>query len=120
MGGSKDSILDKKCLPRILLIDIVRMKLILVPLCGPSDRLAHAVNLVCMPVVSLCPCGSETLAIFLYMGSSIPETAGMTWVYGIMPWTKALCLMGCPRFFVAQTPTGFEDKYQLTERQAQT
>lgn len=111
MGGSKDSILDKKYLPRILLIDIVKMKLILVPLCGPSDRLAHVVYLVCMPAVSLCLCGSDTLAIFLYMGSSIPKAAGMTWVYGIMPWTKALCLMGCSRFFVAQMPAGFEDKY---------
>ena len=57
---------------------------------------------------------------FFYMGSCIPNTAGMTWVYGIKPWTEALCLKGYSRFFVAQMPTGFEDKYQSTERQAQT
>ena len=104
----------------IHLVVIFKLKLILVPLCGPVDRLAHAVYLVCMPVVSLCPCGCDTLANFLYMGSSVPNAAGMTWVYGIKPWTKALCLMGYSRFFVAQMPTGFEDKYQSTERQAQT
>uniref|UniRef100_UPI0040576AA6 hypothetical protein n=1 Tax=Acetatifactor sp. TaxID=1872090 RepID=UPI0040576AA6 len=78
-------IVDKICLYYISLVDIVSMKLILVPLCGPLDRLAHVVYLVCLPAVSLCPYGSDALAIFLYMGSSIPDAAGMTWVYGIMP-----------------------------------
>lgn len=96
-----EDLFDRIYLDYYLIVDIVKLKLIFMPSCGPLDRLAHVVDLVCMPVVSLCPCGSETLAIFLYMGRSIPETAGMTWVYGIMPWTKALCLMGCSRFFVA-------------------
>lgn len=76
---------DRICLDYYPIVDIVKPKLILVPLCGPLDRLAHVVYLVCMPAVSPCLCGSETLAIFLYMGSSVPNAAGMTWVYGIMP-----------------------------------
>ena len=80
-----EDLFDRIYLDYYLIVDIVKLKLICVPSCGPLDRLAHVVDLVCMPVVSLCPCGSETLAIFILYGDEIPNAAGMIWVYGMMP-----------------------------------
>ena len=81
---------------------------------GQKPCIAHAVKIVFVPVVLLCPFGPVYYWLFLFFGVS--PSARMTLVHRQL-WTTGVLPFVMLAFFVAQMPETALRIYQTTERQ---